>query len=183
MEKLKDCSHTVIPSDCLFVCCQLGLLCLAVLQPVPMASPGPALPRSWSIRRGTRRLQACLYSFQLSFPPPESITHFIGAGTRFAVGMNSWGWSSGIWLLFLAAAWVCAASEWLHNQPLVYFCTDQPFGLFSCGVRIFQSLFSLSAFIDLYRSNAFSTKAPLDEIALVFPTGWGHAVSQKVAFS
>lgn len=46
MEKLKDCSHTVIPSDCLFVCCQLGLLCLTVLQPVPMASPGPALPRS-----------------------------------------------------------------------------------------------------------------------------------------
>lgn len=38
-------------------------------------------------------------SVQLSLPPPEFITHFIRAGTRFAVGMNSWGWSSGIWLL------------------------------------------------------------------------------------
>lgn len=170
----------------MFVCCQLGLLCLAVLQPIPMASPGPALPRSWSIRQGTHRLQACLCSFQPAFPPPEFITHFIRAGTRFAVGMNSWGWSSGIWELFLAAARVCAASEWLHNQPLVYFCTDQPFGLSSYGLLIFQNLFSLSAFRDLYiayRDSAFSTRASLDEIALVFPTHWGHAVSQKVAFS
>lgn len=119
---------------------------------------------------GGLRLQACLCSFQLSFPPPEFITHFIRVGTRFAVGMNSWGWSSGIWLLFLAAAWVCAASEGLHNQPLVYFCTDRPFRLSSYGVHIFQNLFSLSAFIRsiAYRCNAFSTTASLDEIALVF---------------
>lgn len=88
MEKLKDCSHT--DSIWLFVCCQLRLLCLAVLQPVPMASPGPALPRSWSIRRGTRRLQACLCSFQLSFPPPESITILLG----LAQGLL-WEWTAG----------------------------------------------------------------------------------------
>lgn len=93
------------------------------------------------------------------------------------------------------------ASEWLHNQPLVYFCTDQPFGLPSYGVLTFQNLFSLSTFIDLYieiyidlsvylyidRSiyiyRSFSTKASLDEIILLFPTDWGDAVSQNVVFS
>lgn len=149
MENLKDCRHTVIPSECLFMCCQLRLLCLAVLSLFPWPPLGQHCQGA-DPSGGRLRLQACLCSLQLSFPPPEFITSFIRAGTRLAVGMNSWGWPSGIWLLFLAAAWVCAASGWLHNQPLVYFCIDHPFGLSSYGVLTFQNLFSLSAFKDLY---------------------------------
>lgn len=149
MEKLKDCSHTVIPSDCLFMCCPLRLLCLAVLQPLPMASPGPALPRSWSIRWGTQRLQACLCSFQLSFPPPEFITHFIRAGTRSAVGMYSWGWPSGIWLLFLAAAWVCVHQSGCITSPWFISALTSHLG---CLVMVYLHFktYSPSAFISLY---------------------------------
>lgn len=145
MEEVKDCSHPVDPSDCLCAA-SWGCCAAACSHGLPWASTAKELIHQVE----DSKTPACLCSFQLFFPPPEFITHFIRVGTRFAVGMNSWGWSSGIWLLFLAAAWVCTASEWLHNQPLVYFCTGQPFRLSSYDVIIFQNLFFLSAFIDLY---------------------------------
>lgn len=146
MEKLKDCSHTVIPSDCVLPAEAVVFGCAAACSHgLPWASTAKELIH----QAGDSKTPSLSVQFSAIFSSPRIHHHFIGAGTRFAVGMNSWGWSSGIWRLFLAAAWVCAASEWLHNQPLVYFCTDQPVGLFSYGVCIFQSLFSLSAFIDL----------------------------------
>lgn len=71
MEKLKDCSHTVIPSDCLFVCCQLGLLCLAVLQPVPMASPGPATAKELIHQAGDSKTPSLSVQFSAIFSSPR----------------------------------------------------------------------------------------------------------------